>query len=71
MDGVDDGYDEATFCKICQSCHDETKTSEDLNYHVMNNHEVNHVYKIYGHDWVEQRRYCIRRGSPFFALLPH
>ena len=71
IDGVDDSYNEATFCKICQSCHEETKTSEDLNYHVMNNHEVIHVYKTYGHDWVDQRRYCIRRGSPFFALLPH
>jgi hypothetical protein len=71
IDGVDDSFHEATFCKICQSCHEETKTVEDLNYHVMNNHEANHVFEIYGHDWVDQRRYCIRRGSPFFDLLPH
>ena len=71
IDGIADNNHEETFCKICQSCHEETKTSDGLNFHVMNNHEAIHVYEIYGHDWVEQRRYCIRRGSPFFGLLPH
>ena len=61
----------ATFCKIFQESHEETKTSEDLNFHVMNNHEVNHVLEAYGHEWVEKRKYCIRRGSPFHVMFPH
>ena len=26
-----------TYCKICEECPEEMKTSEDVNYHVMNN----------------------------------
>ena len=72
VDGFGDNIpDVLTFCQICQESHEETKTSEDLSFHVMNNHEVNHVYEAYGHEWVDKRRYCIRRGSPFHGMFPH
>ena len=71
IDGTSDTIQETTFCRICKDCHEETKTSEDLSYHVMNNHETSHVFQAYGHEWVEQRKYCIRRGSPFHTLFPH
>ena len=54
-----------TYCKICEECPEEMKTSEDVNYHVMNNHATNLVYEKYGKLWVEERRYCIRKNSPF------
>ena len=54
-----------TYCKICEECPEEMETSEDVNYHVMNNHETKLVYEKYGKLWVEERRYCIRRNSPF------
>jgi hypothetical protein len=50
-----------TYCKICE----EMETSEDINYHVMNNHETSMVYAKYGKLWVEKRQYCIRKNSPF------
>ena len=72
IDGADDNINEPTYCQICKKCHEETKNSEDLNYHVMNNHEVNSVFEAYGHEWVNKRRYCIRRNCPFhFVFLPH
>ena len=71
IDGNSDKIDETTFCRICKDWHEETKTSEDLSYHIMNNHETSHVFEAYGHEWVEQRKSCIRRGSPFYALFPH
>ena len=72
LDGAVEFVHEPTYCKICKECHPETKTSEDLDYHVMNNHETTSVYEAYGHEWVHQRTYCIRRGSPFFDVFhPH
>ena len=72
IDGSSDFLHEPTYCKICEECHHEIKTSEDLNYHIMNNHKVTEVFEAYGHDWVEERRYCIRRGSPFDVFFrPH
>ena len=49
-----------TYCKICEECPDEMQTSEDVNYHVINNHETNLVYDKYCKLWVEERR-----NSPF------
>ena len=71
-DGISDMIpDKATFCKIYQESHEDTKTSEDLSFHIMNNHEVKHVLEAYGHEWAEKRSYCIRRGSPFHGMFPH
>ena len=54
-----------TYCKVCEECPEEMECSEDVSYHVVNDHETNLVYEKYGKLWVDQRRYCIRRGSPF------
>ena len=66
IDGASD-IDELkpTYCKICEECPDEIETSEDVNYQVMNDHATNLVYEKYGKLWVNDRRYCIRRNSPF------
>ena len=60
-----DVTNEPNYCKVCQECPTEIETREDINYHVMNDHEVTAVLDHYGHAWVEQRKHCIRRGSPF------
>ena len=67
IDGVgDNNPDDETFCKICKEWHEETKTSEDLNFHVMNNHEIVDVFQAYGQEWVETRRlYSERISSPW------
>ena len=44
IDGTSDKSQETTFCRICKDCHEEMKTSEDLSYHIMNNHETSHVF---------------------------
>ena len=54
-----------TYCKICKECPEEMETIEDISNHVMNDHETNHVYEKYEKLRIEQRRYCIRRHSPF------
>ena len=54
-----------TYCRICEECPEEMESSEDISYHVMNDHETKLVYEKDGKLWVNQRRYCIRRGSPF------
>ena len=56
---------EPTYCRICEECPEEMESSEDISYHVMNDHETKLVYEEYEKLWVDQRRYCIRRGSPF------
>ena len=61
---------EENYCKVCEECPDEIETSEDVNYHVMNDHEANTVLSKYGHEWVNQRKYCIRKDSPFEVIFP-
>ena len=56
--------------KTLVKCHEETKSSEDLKYHLMNDHEVVDVLTSYGQKWIEERMHCIRRGSPFQHLYP-
>ena len=56
---------EPYYCKLCKDCPDELEYGEDLSYHMMNDHEPNEVLVNYGQDWIEARRYCIRRWSPF------
>ena len=67
IDGVSefDVVFKPTYCKICEKSPEEIETSEDISYHVMNNHKTESVYEKYGKLWVDQRRYCIRRNSPF------
>ena len=60
MDGAGDMIDYNLFCKICEDCHEETKTIDDLSYHVMNDHEVGDVMKSYGQIWIDERLHCIR-----------
>ena len=71
MDGAGDVIDYNLFCKICEDCHEDTKTIDDLSYHVMNDHEVADVMESYGQIWIEERHHCIRQGSPFHHLNPH
>ena len=54
-----------SYCKLCRTCEEETDTAEDLNYHLMNNHQPQEVLANYGQTFIEERRYCIRKGSPF------
>ena len=61
---------EENYCKVCEEWTDEIETSEDVNYHVMNEHEANAVLSKYGHEWVNQRKYCIRKDSPFEVIFP-
>ena len=56
---------EPSYCKICKECPDDLESREDVNYHVMNDHEVKDVLMEYGRPWIEERKYCIRRSSPF------
>ena len=56
---------EPTYCKLCKECPDEIESAEDLSYHMMNDHEAQEVLDNYGQQWIEDRRYCIRRWSPF------
>ena len=65
VDGSNDVIDEPTYCKVCKECPDEIETSEDINFHVMNDHEVKAVIGNYGQEWASARQYCIRRWSPF------
>ena len=54
------GINEPTYCKVCKECPNEIETSEDINYHVMNDHEVKLVIDSYGQEWASERQYCIR-----------
>ena len=65
VDGHSDLINEPTYCKVCKDCPNEIQTSEDINFHVMNDHEVNAVIENYGEEWASDRRYCIQRWSPF------
>ena len=65
LDGETDLVCKDTYCKVCRECPDEMETSDDISYHVMNDHYPKEVLKMYGQEWIEQRRYCIRKWSPF------
>jgi hypothetical protein len=67
VDGLTDIH-EPNYCKVCEECPDEIVTSEDVSYHVMNDHEVFAVREKYGNEWIKEKQYCIRRGSPFEPL---
>ena len=71
IDGCNDAMNEPNYCKVCKCCPNEIETSEDISYHVMNNHVVKEVIDAYGQDWASERRYCIRRWSPFENFFLH
>ena len=52
------------YYEICKDS-DELESEEDLSFHMMNDHNPEEVLKLYGHDWIEERRHCIRKHSPF------
>ena len=54
-----------TYCKLCKECWPEMETAEDLSYHMMNNHEPQEVFENYGQRWIEERKHCVRKMSPF------
>ena len=54
-----------SYCKLCRTCEEETDTAEDLSYHLMNNHQPQEVLEHYGQKYIQEKRYCIRKGSPF------
>ena len=66
LDGVPEEaeIDDPNYCIICKDS-DEIESEEDLSYHMMNDHEPQQVLAIFGPTWIEERRYCVRRGSPF------
>ena len=57
-------HDDPAYCYICKNS-EQLASEEDLSYHMMNDHDAKEVLAIYGEAWIENRRYCIRRGSPF------
>ena len=63
LDGESNTND-PTFCPICKNS-DELESAEDLDYHLMNDHDPQKVFAIYGKEWIENRRKCIRKWSPF------
>ena len=63
VDGADE-HDDPNYCYICKNS-DEIESEGDLSYHMMNDHPASEVLSLYGEAWIENRRYCIRRGSPF------
>ena len=65
VDGSSDMVNEPTYRRVCKECPNEIETSEDINFHVMNYHEVMAVIENYGQEWASERQYCIRRWSPF------
>ena len=54
-----------SYCKICKSCSRETESEEDLWWHLMNNHNPVDVVDNYDKEKIEEKRYCVRKGSPF------
>ena len=63
--GLDDkSDDDPNFCVLCKNS-DEIESAEDLSYHMMNDHDPEEVLATFGRNWIEERRYCIRRSSPF------
>ena len=52
------------YCKLCKEC-SELETADDLSYHMMNDHNPEEVLQIYGRQWIDDRRYCVRKWSPF------
>ena len=56
---------EPNYSKLCKECPDEIESGEDLSYHMMNDHDAQEVLENYGHQWIEERKYCIRKWSPF------
>ena len=66
LDGVGDSIETRdTYCKVCKECPDEIETSEDISYDVMNDHDTNEVLAAYGQELIQERKYCIRKWSPF------
>ena len=55
---------DSNYCKLCKNS-DEIESAEDLNYHMMNDHDPQEVLALFGREWIEERRYCIRKWSPF------
>ena len=60
-----DDREAPTYCKLCKECWEDIETAEDLSYHIMNNHEPQKVFENYGQKWIEERRHCVRKMSPF------
>ena len=54
-----------SYCKLCRTCEEETDIAEDLSYHCMNNHQPQEVLEHYRQKYIQEKRYCIRKGSPF------
>ena len=64
LDGATANVEDKNYCKICKNS-DEIESEEDLSFHMMNDHDPNEVLEIYGHNWIEERRHCIRKHSSF------
>ena len=65
LDGVlEPEINDPNYCKICKNS-DEIESAEDFSSHMMNDHDAQEVLAIFGQTWIEERRHCIRRGSPF------
>jgi hypothetical protein len=50
---------EPSYCNFCRTCGEETKTAEDLSYHLMNNHQPQEVLGHYRKKFIEEQHYCI------------
>ena len=59
--------DHVSYCKVCEDGSEETNSEEDLAWHLMNNHDPEEVLDKYGRQFIDDKRYCVRKGSPFYS----
>ena len=62
--GLEPKIDDPNYCKICKNS-DEIESADNFSCHMMNYHDPKEVLGMFGQNWIEKRRHCIRRGSPF------
>ena len=62
--GLEAKTDDPNYCIIFQDS-EEIEYAEEFSYHMMNDHDPKEVLASFGHTWIEERRHCIRRRSPF------
>ena len=62
--GLEPEINDPNYCKICKNS-DEIESAEDFSFHMIYDHDPKEVLAMFGQNWIETRRHCIRRGSPF------
>jgi hypothetical protein len=66
--GLKPEINDPNYCKIYKNS-GEIESAEDFSYHMMNDHDPKEVLAMFGQNWIETGRRCIRRESPFEKWL--